>query len=141
MQQQCVSTVQDGWTLDIDNDCGALTANPSKCQVSYESSEDKFGLVLDPKSLILSENTKCIVKIDATKAVARVKFEGNNFLGVLYPGYKIGDTINVSKGNVQYVTIFNGGTRGEMTAQAVFSGAVALYGSMVATAASMLYLA
>ncbi len=96
--------------------------------------------MLDPKSLILAENTKCTIKVDASDAVARVRFDGSSYLGVLYPGYKVGETINVSKGDVKYITIFNGGDRGDMTAEAVFSGAVALYGSMAATAATLMTL-
>ena len=46
--------------------------------------------------------------IDATKIVGRVTISGDNRLGVLYPGYNIGQPISVEEGNIQYITLYNG---------------------------------
>ena len=43
---------------------------------------------------ILPTNGKCTMKIDATAQVGRVTLTGNN-LGVLFPGYMIGQPITV----------------------------------------------
>ena len=140
-QQQCVSTVVDGWLLDIDNDCKAQTALASKCEANFESSEALYGIKQVPKPLLLAENTKCTIKVDGTKGIARVAFDGNNYLGVLYPGYQIGDTISVPYGDVKYITIYNGGAKGEMAINAYFSSAmgVASVGALAAATVSLAY--
>ena len=56
----------------------------------------------------LSENQRCRIKIDATKEVAHITFyEPSNTLGVMYPGYVLGNPIKVDKGKVKYITVYN----------------------------------
>ena len=63
--------------------------------------------------------------IDATKAISRITLKDpTNSLGVLYPGYSLGDTITVPEGETRYITVYNGARVGVLQFTAVFSGAV-----------------
>ena len=91
----CISTVKDGWTLDIDEDCKAEEATAGTCPTELISSEFMYGKDAITRTVILGENTKCTIMVDASTAVARVTFGGTNNLGVLYPSYILGQPLTV----------------------------------------------
>ena len=63
--------------------------------------------------------------IDATKAVARITFKDRtDSLGVLYPGYVLGQPITVQEGQVKYITVYNGAQIGVLQFTAEFSAAI-----------------
>ena len=136
---QCVSTVKDGWLVDIDTDCGAVTASPGLCPTEFISAESQYGVKLPARSVLLGENTKCTIMLDATAATARVTFDGTNSLGVMYPGYVIGTPITINQGDVKYVTVYNGMSKGSVQFQVTFSGAASLAVSSLAALASIAY--
>ena len=125
-QMQCVGAVTDGWTLDIDSDCAAVTAAPGLCPTEFISSEVQYGTTLPAKSVILGENTKCSIKIDATQGVARVAFSGTRDLGVLYPSYVMETPITIEKGQIRYITVYNGKAVGTVSFAVLFSSAASL---------------
>ena len=51
---------------------------------------------------------KCTIMVDGNAGVARATFTGTNNLGVLYPGYVMGQPITVNQGEVKYITVYNG---------------------------------
>ena len=56
----------------------------------------------------MGSNSKCDIQIDATQQPARLLFANATNLGVLYNGYRVGnDTININKGKVMNITIYN----------------------------------
>ena len=71
----------------------------------------------------LQANSKCTIKIDATEYLARVVFDNTDSLGVLFPGYIIGQPISVETGETKYVTIYNGDEAGPITYRLSFSSA------------------
>ena len=85
----------------------------------------------------MGENTKCTIMVDANAAVGRVTFAGTSSLGVLYPGYVMGQPITVDKGETKYITVFNGMSKGSVTFNVVFSGAAGLIASGLAFAGSI----
>ena len=85
----------------------------------------------------MGENTKCTIMVDASSAVGRVSFSGTNSLGVLYPGYVMGQPITVDKGSSKYITVYNGMSKGSVTFNVVFSSAQSLLASGIALAASV----
>ena len=93
---QCVSDVKDGWTLDIDSDCSALEAGPGLCPTEFVSDPSQYGTTLPGRSVLLGENVKCTIMVDGNAGVARATFTGTNNLGVLYPGYVMGQPITVN---------------------------------------------
>ena len=133
-QMQCVSTTKDGWTIDIDGDCAAQESAPGICPTGFVGTESQFGVTLPPKNVVLGENTKCTIRIDANEALARVVFSGTNELGVLYPSYVIGQPITVEQGKVNYITVFNGKSKGSVQFAVTFSGAASLALSGLAAA-------
>ena len=50
----------------------------------------------------------CTIKLNATEFTARVVFDDSDDLGVLYPGYKMGQPITVPTGKVTFIQIYNG---------------------------------
>ena len=52
--------------------------------------------------------------IDASATVGRVTFSGTNNLGVMQPGYVMGVPITIEAGDVKYVTVFNGMSKGSV---------------------------
>ena len=61
----------------------------------------------------MSQNQRCRVKVNATLEVAHISFfDSSNSLGVMYPGYVLGNPIKVDKGQVKYITIYNGKSAG-----------------------------
>ena len=79
----------------------------------------------------------CKVEVDGTKSIARVIFDDTDTLGVLYPGYVMGEPITVQQGSVKTVTIYNGGNQGPISFRISFSaaGRLAFSGVMAATSA------
>ena len=86
--------------------------------------------------MLLGENTKCTIMVDATKAVARVTFGGSRSLGVLYPGYVMNQPITVNKGDLRYITVYNGMSKGSVQFAVTFAGAASL-ATGLATIASL----
>ena len=135
--QLCVSEVIEGYMLDIDANCKAKDVDAVNCP-SFESSEELYGTILPAKSIRLGENEKCTVKVDGTNALAKVSF-GGKWVGVLYPGYQENDVISVSVGQIKYVTIYNGQSRGSINVRIFFSSAkqLALSAGLLASATAM----
>ena len=77
----------------------------------------------------------CKVIVDGTNAVARVVFDEVSTLGVLYPGYVIGEPITVQQGQTKTITIYNGGNNGPVSFLISFSEASKLVigGALAAT--------
>ena len=82
----------------------------------------------------LKDNAKCTVYIDATEEVARVIFDNDEDLGVLWPDYVIGTPITIEKGKREEIVVFNGNNAGYLNFRISFSGAV----SLIMSAASAL---
>ena len=99
-EEQCIIDLKEGWQLDIDADCGAVDATPGLCPSEFITSEALTGTNLGRKTVLLSENTKCTIMLDATASVGRVTFSGSKELGVLHPGYQMETPITVEKGNI-----------------------------------------
>ena len=56
--------------------------------------------------------------------VGRITFKDpTNALGVLYPGYVLGQPITVPQGEKKYITLYNGNQAGQLMFTAIFSGA------------------
>ena len=49
----------------------------------------------------LGDNEMCTIKVNATEFPARVVFDDSSSLGVLYPGYKMGQPISVDEGKIK----------------------------------------
>ena len=122
--------------IDIDSDCGAETAGPNLCPSEFISSDSLYGVTLPSKPVLLAENQKCTIMIDATNAVGRVTFTGTNSLGVLYPGYVMDVPITINQGDVKFVTFYNGKSSGSLSMSVTFSGATGL--AALSTGAALL---
>ena len=98
-KEQCLTEVKAGWTLDIDNDCGALT-DINNCSPSWTSEKSFYGQDPIRSSRQMAENNKCSILLDATEATARITIEGRDArsVGVLFPGYVQGQPITVPEG-------------------------------------------
>ena len=111
-----------GFQLDIDNDCKA-EAGAGKCEDFVATKEMNGQYINSTKNL--KNNEKCTISIDATENVARVilgsKFDED--LGVLVPGYVIGQPITVPQGEKREITIYNGKEEGALFFKLSFSGA------------------
>ena len=81
--QICLKNAIDGWNLDIDEDCKSKAAQASVCPTTFVSDPEKIGTTVAPRSVVLGENTRCTIEVDATDAVARITFKGDKSLGVL----------------------------------------------------------
>ena len=117
----CPSKWIPGWMLDIDEHCGSedksekclpLFTNENQVTVSDEYSLPKGG--------------QCTIYIDATKSMARVRFNKGANLGVLFTGYKDGEPITIPKGEKQSVTVYNGDLRLPVSFEVTISSAVYL---------------
>ena len=108
------------WQLDIDDDCYA-EEEIGECTewISSSGMEGEYFNV----TKTLQANSKCTIKIDATEYLARVVFDNTDSLGVLFPGYIIGQPISVETGETKYVTIYNGDEAGPITYRLSFSSA------------------
>ena len=70
----------------------------------------------------------CTIKVNATEFTARVIFDDSNDLGVLYPGYKMGQPITVEEGTIKYIQIYNGNDAGPTAFKISFSASQKLMG-------------
>ena len=131
----CLGDFKPGYSLDIDEDCNAEEVI-GNCP-SYQSDELTQGVYMN-YTKVLDSNEKCTFLIDATKKVARVIFDDVTKLGVLYPGYVIGEPITVKQGLKKYITIYNGNDLGAISFKLSFSGASRIVSGMVAIAAVVL---
>ena len=69
----------------------------------------------------------CTMEIDATAEAAHVTFiDTSESLGVMYPGYVLGQPIRVSKGNKMSITVYNGKIAGPLRFTMIASSAVRL---------------
>ena len=119
-KKKCLNELVPGWQLDIDNDCESED-DPGSCQ-NFVSSKEFKGEWFNVTETIPS-NSKCTISLDATAAVGRVIVDNNSELGVLVPGYVIGQPITVSEGQIRKITIYNGGENGPLTYTLSFSAA------------------
>ena len=87
-----------GFSLDIKETCDA---QETTCP-GFASVPELVGIrtTMNTGATTLSTNQMCTMEIDATAEAAHVTFieEGNN-LGVMYPGYVLGQPIRVDKGS------------------------------------------
>ena len=81
----------------------------------------------------LKDNAKCTVYIDATLEVARVIFDNDEDLGVLWPDYVIGTPITIEKGTKEEIVVYNGNNAGYLNFRVSFSGSTSLVMSVVST--------
>ena len=133
----CLGKFQAGYTLDIQEDCNADEI-PGKCP-EFVADESNVGVYMN-YTKVLDANEKCTFFVDATASVARVIFDDANVLGVLYPGYVMGEPITVEQGLKKYITIYNGGNLKAISFKVSFSGASGLVSGMAAAlVALMLY--
>ena len=66
----------------------------------------------------------CTIMVDASKFTGRITFKDpTNSLGVLYPGYVLGQPITVAEGEIKYITLYNGNQAGVLQFESIFSGA------------------
>ena len=97
----CVgAATKDGWTLDIKGDCNATV---QKC-FDFTSTKLAVGATTIKKDsyTTLGVNLMCTIQVDATAFVGRITFyDSNNALGVMFPGYTLGQPITVAKGKIQ----------------------------------------
>ena len=69
-------------------------------------------------------NSYCTIMVDAQLFIGRLTFKDpTNSLGVLYPGYVLGQPITVAEGEIKYITVYNGNQAGVLVFEAIFSGA------------------
>ena len=87
----------------------------------------------------LFENERCTIEVDALQAVARVIFDDNEDLGVLYPGYKLGASIEIPQGTKRSITIYNGSKFGPISFKISYSAAEKLAIGVALGIASLLY--
>ena len=66
--------------------------------------------------------------------------DSTNSLGVLYPGYSLGQPIKVEAGNVQTITVYNGKAAGPLQFMMKMSNAYALAVSWLLVVAGLFYL-
>ena len=71
----------------------------------------------------LSDNEMCTIRVNATETLARVIFDDSDNLGVLYPGYKMGQPITVDQGKIKYIQMYNGNDAGPTSFKLSFSSA------------------
>ena len=89
----------------------------------FISSSDFYGVYTNI-TRTLKDNAYCTVSIDAKNGTARVIFDNDDDLGVLYPDYVIGQPITVPEGETKIITIYNGNSAGYLNFKISFSGAV-----------------
>ena len=82
----------------------------------------------------MKDNSKCTIYIDASETVARVIFDNDEDLGVLWPDYVIGTPITIEKGTREEIVVYNGNNAGYLNFRISFSGAA----SLIMTAVSSL---
>ncbi len=116
--------------------------NPGICPGKFTPVKgEQYNKPIKQTNKSLGTNSKCQIVVDATERVARVTFSQpsllkNPTLGVMVPGYVMGQPITVPQGEVRTITIFNGASGGSSYFDVTFSGATSLAAS--AAAASLL---
>ena len=128
----CPSKWIPGWMLDVDEDCSA-TDHQDQC-LPILAEENQITIQEDYN---LPNGGQCTIAIDATKGMARVRFNKAAQLGVLFTGYKDGEPITIPKGEVQSITVYNGDIRFPLAFEVTVSGAAYL-SSMVALGSTFL---
>ena len=129
----CNSGWVKGSTYNIDF-CGAEDISCPE----FESDPEKYNTYSN-NTWSLAQGGKCIVKIDATRGVARVVFDdgvNNSQLGLDFAPYKTGDVISFESGEND-ITIFNAAESGPLTFDISFSGAASLIAGATAIAAAI----
>ena len=138
-KEKCLAETKPGWSINIDTDCGA-EEQPSNCPTLFQPSLALYGQEIKDNHK-LPENTKCTILMDASLATARitVKESSSNAyaIGVLFPGYKVGQPITIPQGSKKTITIYNGGSRGYLNFEIVLSGA----GQLAVSTAALLSIA
>ena len=79
----------------------------------------------------------CILHIDARAYLARVTFDANDNLGVLYNGYTTGQTITIQEGTVLDLTVYNAKDEGTLDFKFVFTGGLRLTAVVLTTLSSL----
>ena len=64
--------------------------------------------------------------MDATATVARIMFEKNTNLGVMFNGYRTGTFLTVPQGSRANLEVYNGKSDGSLDFKFIYTGAVAL---------------
>ena len=119
INKQCEAPLIEGWQLDIEGDCKAQR------QICFDYISNQLAAG-DAKSrnTDLGINSMCTIMVDATKFPGRITFKDpTNSLGVLYPGYVLGQPITVEEGEIKYITVYNGNQAGVLQFESIFSGA------------------
>ena len=93
----------DGYTLDLDMDCDAGIAI---CQPFVSSSAYSNKNLTGTRTLQAGE--MCTISIDAKAYPARIMFDKNDNLGVMYNGYQTGRFLSIPQGSTLDLTIYNG---------------------------------
>ena len=115
-----VENFKPGWQLDIFDDC-EVEENIGRCQ-NFDSNPEFEGVYINV-TRTLGDNEMCTIRVNATAFTARVVFDDSDKLGVLYPGYKMGQPITVEKGKIKYLQIYNGNDAGPTQFKISFSSA------------------
>ena len=77
--------------------------------------------------------------VNAESIVGRVTIEGDTNLGVIYPGYTVGQPITVPRGESKYIQLYNGNPYGgPIQFTLTFSGAEKLLASTIASVTTMM---
>ena len=63
-------------------------------------------------TVLLPDNGKCTFMVNAESLVGRVTIDGDSSLGVIFPGYTIGQPITVPRGESKYIQLYNGNPYG-----------------------------
>ena len=92
-----------GYTLDLDMDCDAGIAI---CQPFVSSSAYSNKNLTGTRTLQAGE--MCTISIDAKAYPARIMFDKNDNLGVMYNGYQTGRFLSIPQGSSLDLTIYNG---------------------------------
>lgn len=117
IQRDCNGGWQRGNSYELD----FCNPNVISCP-DFESSPEKFQIDTD-ENWSLSSGSSCIVKVDATNAVARVTFKNSNYLGIEWEGAKVDDVITIPEGEVAEIPIYNAADKGPLTFDITFSSA------------------
>ena len=125
----------DGWVRGNSYELDYCQPLQIECP-EFTSNADKFQQYTN-KTWSLGQGASCIVRVNATDAVARVIFENSNYLGIEMDGKspEVGDVITIPETSVAEILIYNGAENGPLTFDISFSGAVQQLMAFVATVA------
>ena len=133
----CPSGFKQGWELDIDEDCN-VQEEAGVCGDKFVSSDVFVGTYTN-FTTTLKDNSKCTIYIDATEEVARVIFDNDEDLGVLWPDYVIGTPITIEKGTREEIVVYNGNSAGYLNFRVSFSGALPLIMTVASSLSLLIY--